>query len=63
MPRYHIMPRIKVYTDNKIVRPSVMAEQYSRKIGTRKRVGYAMAKRFIGRIDEGGQSLCGNRGL
>ena len=44
------MPRIKIWTDNKIIRPNERAERHSRRIGTRKRVGYAMAKRFIGRL-------------
>ena len=61
MPRYFCMPRIKAMTDNKIIRPNEQAERHSRTIGTKKRVGYAMAKRFIGRLNESGQSLCGNR--
>jgi len=50
MSRYYCMPRIKVLTDNKIIRPNEQAEKHSRRIGTSRRVGYAMAKRFVGRL-------------
>ena len=50
MPRYFCMPRIKAMTDNKIMRPNEQAERHSRRIGTRKRVGYAMAHRLAKRL-------------
>lgn len=49
---YHTMPTIKLWRDNRILRPDQQTEARARKIGTAKRVGYAMAYRFIRRLDK-----------
>lgn len=48
--KYFISPRLKVFTDNKIIRPNEKAEARARKIGTAKRVGSSMALRFVRRM-------------
>lgn len=47
---YYLSPRIKIFTDNKIIRPIEKAEAKARKIGTAKRVGASMALRFVRRM-------------
>lgn len=49
--RPYLMPRIRLMQDNRILRPSEAAEQKSRKHGTAKRAGYAMAARFVRRLE------------
>ena len=48
--KFWISPRIKVFTDNKMIRPNEQAEARARKIGTAKRVGASMALRFVRRM-------------
>ena len=48
--KFWISPRIKVFTDNKIIRPNEKAEAKARKVGTAKRVGASMALRFVSRM-------------
>ena len=48
--KYFISPRIKVFADNKIIRPNERAEAKARKSGTAKRVGASMALRFVRRM-------------
>ena len=47
---YYVSPRLKVFTDNKIIRPNEKAEAKARKSGTAKRVGASMALRFVRRM-------------
>lgn len=47
---YHVMPRIKLWTNNSILRPSQAAERKSRKVGTSKRVAASMAARLVRRL-------------
>lgn len=49
---HHYMPRIKLWTNNSILRPSQAAERKSRKIGTGKRVAASMAARLVRRLRE-----------
>ena len=44
------MPRHRICLDNPIRRPTEEAEKKSRKVGTAKRAGYAMAARFVRRL-------------
>lgn len=46
----YLMPRIKLWTNNRILRPSEMAERKSRKVGTSKRVAASMAARLVRRL-------------
>lgn len=48
--KYWTSPRIRLVVDNPIRRPTVQAEGKSRKVGTAKRAGYAMAARFVRRM-------------
>lgn len=48
--KYFISPRLKVFTDNKIIRPNEKAEAKARKIGTAKRISASMALRFVRRM-------------
>lgn len=50
--KYWTSPRIRIMTDNVIRRPTEAAEQHSRRIGTAKRAGYAMAARFVRRLSK-----------
>ena len=43
-------PRHRICLDNVIRRPTEQAEKKSRKVGTAKRVSYAMAMRFVRRL-------------
>ena len=47
---YHYTPRIKIFLDNRILRPSAKAEATSRKAGTAKRVAAAMAAWLVRRL-------------
>lgn len=48
--KYFISPRLKVFTANKIIRPTEKAEAKARKIGTAKRISASMALRFVRRM-------------
>jgi len=48
---FYLSPRLKMWVDNRVIRPSEKAEKKSRKVGTAKRAGYAMAARFVRRLD------------
>ena len=50
--KYWTSPRIRIMTDDVIRRPTEQAEKKSRKVGTAKRAGYAMAARFVRRLDK-----------
>lgn len=50
--KYWTSPRIRLIVDNPIRRPSEQAEKHSRRIGTAKRAGYAMAARFVRRLSK-----------
>ena len=50
--KYWTSPRIRLVLDNPIRRPTVQAEGKSRKVGTAKRAGYAMAARFVRRMSK-----------
>ena len=52
-------PRHRICLDNVIRRPTEQAEKKSRKVGTAKRAGYAMAARFVRRLacQETGSSM------
>lgn len=56
---YYLSPRIKIFTDNKIIRPTEKAEAKARKIGTAKHVSASMALRFVRRLacQETGSSM------
>lgn len=48
--KYFTMPRIKLWTNNRILRPTAKAEATSRRSGTAKRVAASMAARLIRRL-------------
>jgi len=50
--KYWTSPRIRLVLDNPIRRPTEQAEKKSRKVGTAKRAGYAMAARFVRRMSK-----------
>ena len=49
---HFISPRHRICLDNVIRRPTEQAEKKSRKVGTAKRAGYAMAARFVKRLSK-----------
>ena len=49
---FYLSPRLRVWVDNRVIRPSEKAESAARKRGTRKSAAYAMAHRFVKRLSE-----------
>lgn len=50
MTHYYTSPRIRLVTDNRILRPNEQSEAKARKSGIAKRVSASMALRFIRRM-------------
>lgn len=50
MTHYYTSPRIKIVTDNRILRPNEQSEAKARKSGTAKRVSASMGRRFLRRL-------------
>ena len=47
---FYLSPRLKLWVDNRVIRPSEKAESVARKRGTRKSAAFAMAVKFARRV-------------
>lgn len=47
---FYLSPRLKMWVDNRVIRPSEKAEATARKRGTRKSAAYAMAVKFARKV-------------
>ena len=47
---FYLSPRLRVWADNRVIRPSEKAEATARKRGTRKSAADAMAAKFARKV-------------
>ena len=47
---FYLSPRLKLWVDNRVIRPSEKAESVARKRGTKKSAAFAMAVKFARRV-------------